>query len=74
MTFTELEYLSLIAVAVLLWRNAKLDEARRSAIHDAERYAYYLIQIGKGKGKVNKTGDRFHFQELKEEIFNELRN
>lgn len=74
MTFTELEYLLMLAVAVLLWRNARLDQAKRNAVYDADRYAYYLMQIGRGKGKVNKTGNRFHFQEITVETPNELRN
>lgn len=54
MTFTELEYVLMLAVAVLLWRGSvmqrRLDDTRRRA----DRYADYLINVGKGKGSVIK--------------------
>ncbi len=59
MTFTELEYVLMLAVAVMLWRGSvlqrRLDDARRRA----DRFADYLINVGKGKGSVtkNKEGD-----------------
>lgn len=74
MTFTELEYLLMLAVAVLLWRNAKLDQSETDAINAANKYAYFLMQIGKGKGTVKQEGNSFRFQEINGETSNELRN
>lgn len=57
MTFTELEYALMIAVAVLLWRGAILTAQRDRMRVQAERYALYLIEIYAGRGKVVKTED-----------------
>lgn len=55
MAFTELEYVLMLAMAVLLWRGSvlqrRLDDARRRA----DRFADYLINVGKGKGSVTKN-------------------
>jgi hypothetical protein len=55
MTFTELEYVLMLAIAVLLWRGSvlqrRLDYMRRMA----ERYGDFLINIGEGKGIVTKN-------------------
>lgn len=52
MTFTELEYVLMIAVAVLLWRNSSLHSRVMHARNEADRYANFLIDVGKGKGSV----------------------
>lgn len=65
MTFTELEYLLMLAVAVLLWRNVRLDQAGTDAVQAANRYAHFLIKIGKGQGTVIRDGDTFRFEEKK---------
>lgn len=65
MTFTELEYLLMLAVAILLWRNSKLDQAETNAIQTANRYATFLMKIGKGQGTVIHEGDSFKFEEKK---------
>lgn len=55
MAFTELEYVLMLAIAVLLWRGSvmqrRLDDARRTA----DRYADFLINVGKGKGSVTQN-------------------
>lgn len=57
MNFTELEYVLMIAVAVLLWRNSsmkawvQLEEAR------ANKYARWLVDTAKGNGKVVQCDD-----------------
>lgn len=63
--FTDLEYVLMIAIAVLLWRNAKLDQAETDAINSANKYANFLIRIGKGEGTVVRDGDEFRFKEKK---------
>lgn len=65
MTFTELEYLLMLAVAILLWRNAKLDAAKEEAVDAANKYAYFLQMIGKGKATVKPHGDDYRYEELK---------
>ena len=65
MTFTKLEYLLMLAVAILLWRNAKLDQAETNAIQAANKYAHFLMKIGKGQGIVIRDGDTFRFEEKK---------
>lgn len=63
MTFTELEYLLMLAVAVLLWRNARLDAAKEEAVDAANKYAYFLQMIGMGKGTVVSHEKGFRFEE-----------
>jgi hypothetical protein len=57
MTFTELEYVLMLACAVLLWRASV---ANRKAEHEAARantYAEFLTDIGKGQGSVVKNDE-----------------
>lgn len=63
--FTDLEYLLMIAVAVLLWRNAKLDRVNSDIVDEANKYVSFLIRIGKGEGTVVRDGDEFKFKEKK---------
>lgn len=57
MTFTDLEYALMIAVAVLLWRTAVLRLDAKLMEHRANIYAGFLIQIAKGEGTVVKNED-----------------
>jgi len=57
MTFTELEYVLMIAVAVLLWRNSALNKVNSDAVDAANKYANFLIRVGKGEGTVVKDKD-----------------
>ncbi len=58
MTFTELEYVLMLTVAVLLWRLSA--QARRIdwLVLRSDRYANFLIQVGKREGRVvlNENG------------------
>ncbi len=58
MTFTELEYVLMLTVAVLLWRLSA--QARRIdwLVVRSDRYANFLIQVGKREGRVvlNENG------------------
>lgn len=65
MTFTELEYLLMLAVAILLWRNAKLDAAKDDAVYEANKYASFLHRIGQGKGTVKADGTGYRYEDLK---------
>lgn len=52
MTFTELEYILMIAVAVLLWRGSVLNSRIAYLTMRSDRYANFLMRIGEGKGTV----------------------
>lgn len=58
MTFTELEYVLMLTVAVLLWRLSA--QARRIdwLVVRSDRYANFLIQVGKKEGRIvlNENG------------------
>jgi hypothetical protein len=65
MNFTDLEYLLMLAVAVLLWRNAHI---RRWAEHEesrANKYADWLIGVYKNKGRIIHKDDSYFFEEKK---------
>lgn len=58
MTFTELEYVLMIAVAVMLWRVSALSRRIDWLVRRSDRYADFLIKVGKKEGKVilNENG------------------
>ena len=65
MNFTDLEYLLMLAVAVLLWRNS---ETRRWAEHEerrANKYANWLVGVYENKGKIVHKDDSYYFEEQK---------
>jgi hypothetical protein len=64
MNFTELELILMLAAAFLVWVNTKLEHARSNAMDAANKYAYFLMKIGKGEGTVINEGDHFRFQEI----------
>jgi hypothetical protein len=52
MTFTDLEYMLMVAVAVLMWRNRVMYiDAMKSEMR-ANKYADFLIKIAKGEGTI----------------------
>jgi hypothetical protein len=55
MTFTELEYVLMLAVAVLLWRVSSMQRRIDQLILASDTYARFLINIGEGKGIVAKN-------------------
>jgi acyl-CoA synthetase (AMP-forming)/AMP-acid ligase II len=57
MTFTELEYVLMLACAVLLWRASALRRALDRESARANRYADNLILIYEGKGSVVKDDE-----------------
>jgi len=63
MNFSELEYILMIAVAVLLWRNA---DTRRWAEHEerrANKYAGWMMGIHDKKGRVVHKDDGYYYEE-----------
>ena len=65
MTFTELEYCLMLAVAVLLWRNSVLSNRLMMVTARADRYVNFLIGIHKGYGRVVEDEDGFRYEENK---------
>lgn len=64
MTFTELEYVLMLACVVLLWRASALRRALDIESFRANKYANNLIAIYEGKGKVIKDDEgRYTFKE-----------
>lgn len=57
MTFTELEYVLMLAVVVLLWRNSSMKAWALSAESRANKYARWLIDAAKGEGEVVQCDD-----------------
>ena len=61
--FTELEYLLMLACAVLLWRASVLTRTLDRETARANQYANNLILIYEGKGKVVQDDDgHYKFQ------------
>jgi hypothetical protein len=68
MTFTDLEYVLMLAVAVLLWRGAVLSSMADKLGTRANTYATFLVAIGKKKGRVvpsDESSTGFKFEEIK---------
>ncbi len=65
MTFTELEYVLMIAVAVLLWRNSVLRNAAAQEERRANKYANWLVGVYEKKGKIVQKDDSYYFEESK---------
>jgi len=57
-TFTELEYVLMLTVAVLLWRLSAQSRRIDWLVVRSDRYANFLIQVGKREGRVvlNENG------------------
>lgn len=63
MNFTDLEYVLMIAVAVLLWRNSVLRNAAAQEERRANKYANWLIGVYEKKGKIVQKDDSYYFEE-----------
>lgn len=61
--FTELEYVLMICIAVLLWRNSRLRAEQADMQDHAARYSYFLLQIYQGKGTVVREDGKLTFKE-----------
>ena len=67
MTFTELEYVLMLTVAVLLWRISALGRRIDWLVIRSDRYADFLIKVGKGEGRiVLNENDVYEFKPNKE--------
>ena len=65
MNFSELEYVLLTAVAVLLWRNSVLRNAAAQEERRANKYANWLVGVYEKKGKIVHKDDSYFFEESK---------
>ena len=65
MTFTDLEYVLMIAVAVLLWRNASIRMWAEREERRANKYANWLVGVYEKKGKIVQKDDSYFFEESK---------
>lgn len=67
MTFTELEYVLMLTIAVLLWRISAANRRIDWLIRRSDKYAEFLIRVGKGEGRiVLNDDDMFEFKSTKE--------
>lgn len=62
MTFTELEYCLMLAVAVLLWRNSVLGHRLYRMTARADRYVEFLLGLHRGEGRVVEDADGFRYE------------
>jgi hypothetical protein len=65
MSFTELEYLLMLAVAVLLWRNQSIRMWAMFEERRANKYANWLVGVYEKKGKIVQRDDGYYFEESK---------
>lgn len=65
MTFTELEYILMIVVAVLLWRVSSVTAWAESEEYRANKYARWMRDVYKKKGKIVEKDDGYYFEEIK---------
>jgi hypothetical protein len=65
MTFTDLEYVLMVAVAVLLWRNASVKMWAEREERRANKYSRWLIGVYEKKGKIVQKDDGYFFEEMK---------
>jgi hypothetical protein len=65
MNFTDLEFILMIAVALLLWRNADIKRWAENEERRANKYANWLIGVYENKGKVIIKDDTYYFEEKK---------
>jgi phage major head subunit gpT-like protein len=63
MTFTELEYVLMLACAVLLWRASVANRRADIESDRANRYAAFLTDLYEGRGSVVKDDEgRYMFK------------
>lgn len=65
MNFSDLEYILMLAVAVLLWRNSVLRNAAAQEERRANKYANWLVGVYEKKGKIVQKDDSYYFEESK---------
>lgn len=65
MTFTDLEYVLMVAVFALLWRTSVLRNAAAQEERRANKYANWLVGVYEKKGKIVQRDDSYYFEESK---------
>lgn len=65
MNFTDLEYLLMLALAVMLWRNSVLRNAAAQEEYRANKYANWLVGVYEKKGKIVHKDNSYFFEEIK---------
>ena len=65
MTFNELEYCLMLAVAVLLWRNSVLQGRLYRMTERADRYVGFLLAVHRGEGRVVEDDNGFRYEKTK---------
>jgi hypothetical protein len=65
MSFTDLEYVLMIAVFALLWRNASANMNAMREEARANKYANWLVGVYEKKGKIVQRDDSYFFEESK---------
>jgi hypothetical protein len=65
MNFTELEYVLMLVVAVLLWRNSSMRAWAMSEEYRANKYARWMTDVYQKKGKIVEKDDGYYFEEIK---------
>lgn len=63
MNFSELEYILMVAVAVLLWRNSVLRAAAAREERRANKYAGWMMGIYDKKGRVVHKDNAYYYEE-----------
>ena len=63
MSFTELEYVLMIVVVVLLWRVSSVTAWAESEEYRANKYANWLAGVYENKGKIVHKDDSYYFEE-----------
>jgi hypothetical protein len=63
--FTDLEYVLMLAVVVLLWRAADTRRWAESEKRRANKYANWIIGVYQNKGKIVHKDDAYFFEENK---------
>ena len=65
MNFTDLEYLLMLVVAVLLWRNASMKAWALHEEYRANKYANWMKDVYEKKGKIVEKDNGYYFEEIK---------
>ncbi len=63
MNFSDLEYILMVAVAVLLWRNSDVKRWGEREERRANKYANWLVGVYENKGKIVLKDDSYYFEE-----------
>jgi hypothetical protein len=63
MNFSDLEYILMVAVAVLLWRNSDVKRWGEREERRANKYANWLVGVYENKGTIVHKDDSYYFEE-----------